>query len=36
MNKFKAKYPQAKPYLIGGQGQAPDLFFACEADFMLG
>lgn len=36
LKEFKTKYPQAKPYLIGGQGQSPDLFFSREVDLMLG
>ncbi len=35
MKDFKARYVRAKPYLIGGQGMAPDAFFACEVDNLL-
>ena len=32
MKEFKARYARAKPYLIGGQGMAPETFFSCEAE----
>ena len=32
MKEFKAKYARAKPYLIGGQGMPPEMFFSREAD----
>ena len=32
MKEFKAKYARAKPYMIGGQGMSPEMFFSCEAD----
>ena len=31
MKEFKAKYARAKPYLIGGQGMPPEMFFSREA-----
>ena len=35
MREFKAKYPRAKPYLVGGQGIAPETFFKMSAaDFL--
>ena len=35
MKDFKAKHALAKPYLIGGQGMAPERFFTCEvAEFV--
>lgn len=36
MKEFCAKYPQAKSYLIGGQGMPLEQFFAAKAlDFLL-
>jgi len=35
MKEFKAKFPRAKPYLIGGQGMSPERFFASEAGQLL-
>jgi len=35
MNEFKARHARAKPYLIGGQGMSPEMFFSCEADRFL-
>ena len=35
MKEFKAKYARAKPYLIGGQGMTPEMFFSCEVDGFL-
>ena len=32
MKEFKSKYARAKPYLIGGQGMPPEMFFSCEVD----
>lgn len=32
MKEFNARYARAKPYLIGGQGMAPETFFSCEAE----
>jgi len=35
MKEFKARYVRAKPYLIGGSGISPEMFFSCEADRFL-
>jgi hypothetical protein len=35
MKEFKAKYARAKPYLIGGQGMSPEMFFSCGVDRFL-
>ncbi len=36
MKEFKARYVCAKPYLIGGQGMPPDMFFSCRVENLLG
>ena len=35
MKEFKARYARAKPYLIGGQGMSPEMFFSSEVDSFL-
>ena len=35
MREFCSKYPQAKPYLVGGQGMPLEQFFTARAvDFL--
>lgn len=35
MKEFRRKYPNAKTYLIGGQGMSIESFFAMSAEDML-
>ena len=35
MKEFKTRYARAKPYLIGGQGMPPEMFFSCKVDSLL-
>ena len=35
MKEFKTRYARAKPYLIGGQGMPPEMFFSCKVDSFL-
>ena len=35
MKEFKTRYARAKPYLIGGQGMPPEMFFSCRVDSFL-
>ena len=35
MHEFRRKYPQSKPYLIGGQGMSLESFFSVSAADLL-
>ena len=36
LREFRAKYPQARPLLVGGQGMDLETFFSIGADDLFG